>query len=192
MAGITTLREIPSLIQAGDSLLFKIANSDFLASDWELSYSFRGAGGQIDFTATNDSNDHLVSVGADVTVGWLAGDYKGAARFTKRTDSTQAITWWRGSLTVNADMVTTPSGQDTRSWAKRCLDAVEAVLQNKASKDVLNTTIAGQSIGRMAPEQLLALRDRFFTLYQQELAAEAASQGRPQTSNIGIIFRLPS
>ncbi len=193
MAGLTTLRECPATIQAGDTLLFEITNANYPASDWLLSYSFRKAGGSpVDFQSTNDNGAHLISVSPAVTKDWVEGEYKGVARFTHRTDSTLVTTWWKGTVNILPDLSAASQDTDTRSWAKKCLDNIDAVLQGKASRDIINSTIAGQSIGRMTPEQLFSFRDRFYTLYQQELNQEAANQKKPQRSNIGISFVLPA
>lgn len=188
MAALTTLTDVPSVILAGDTLLFTIFRSYFPAHDgWSVVFSLRGKDGAIDATSTPDADNskHLFSVDATTTAGWVPGEY--AAR-AKAINGGVSTTFWQGTLRINPDLGSEPAGQDTRSWAKRCLDAVEAVLENKASKDVLNTTIAGQSIGRMTPEQLFALRDRFRIEYQNEQRALQAGQGKPQQSVIGITF----
>jgi hypothetical protein len=189
---IPELRACPSAITAGDTLLFRIDNSSYPATEWLLSYSFRGDHlSRIDFFAQADGSNHVVNVSAIDTGTWMDGIYKGVGKFSNILDPSQVITIWQGTLQVKIDL-SAESEIDTRSWAKKCLDSVEQVLSGKATKDVLNSTIAGQSIGRMTPDQLFALRDRFFTLYQQELAQECANQKKPQMSNIGITFVLPS
>ena len=166
-----------------------LAVTDFPAgSGWSLQFSFRAPeASAIDFSSVRDgqSDKHLVNIPAAVTSGWKPALYTGVI---KATDGTSTATVWNGDLTVNPDLAAQPEGFDSRSWARRCLDAIEAVLENRASKFVLNTTIAGQSLGRMTPQQLWDMRDRFKTEVEQELARDAANQGKHARHTIGITF----
>jgi hypothetical protein len=192
MAGLTTLSDVPSVITAGDTLLFKLSLGEYSSSDWTLAFSFRFASGsQIDFSSTASGSAHLVNVAPTETASWVPGTYYGLGRVTSKTDATLVATVWQGELVVKPDVTTAAADFDTRSWSKKCLDAIEAVLSGRASKDILNTTIAGQSIGRLTPEQLFVLRDRFRAEYQAEQGALEAAQGKGQRSNIGIIFTAP-
>ena len=189
--GLTTLSEIPSAIFAGDTLLFSLSLGSYPATDWTVAYSFRGCGSQIEFSATASGSLHVVNVAPTETVNWVSGTYTGIARATNTADATQVVTVWIGELVVKPNLATAQGDYDPRSLAKKCLDAIEAVLMGRASRDVLNTTIAGQSIGRMTPEQLLGLRDAFRAEYQAEQARLEAAQGKGQQSNIGITFTNP-
>lgn len=189
---MTTLSEMPSAIFAGDTLLVSLLLASYPASEWTCSFSFRfSTGSQIDFTATADNSKHLINVAPATTADWVAGTYAGFGRVTNIADATKVVTFWTGELVVKANFASASADFDSRSWAKKCLDAIEAVLQGKAGRDILNSTIAGQSIGRMSPMQLFEMRDRFKAEYQAEQAAEAAGQGKPQQSNIAITFINP-
>jgi len=183
---------MPSSITAGDTLLVSLGLTAYPATEWTVTFSFRAAeGSAIDLTATASGSYHLINEGPTSTVNWMAERYSGFGRATNIADATLAQVFWRGELEVLPNLATAEGDYDTRSWAKKCLDLIEAVLQGKASRDVLNSTIAGQSIGRMTPEQLWLMRDRFKAEYQAEQAADAAAQGKGQGSNICIRFTLP-
>jgi hypothetical protein len=110
----------------------------------------------------------------------------------RMSNASQVVTVWRGKLEVRDNLSTQSDNFDTRSWAKRCLDNIRAVLENRANRDVLNSTIAGQAIGRMTPEQLWALHDRFKSEYESELAELAAEQGKSTGRNIVYKFCAPT
>lgn len=66
-----------------------------------------------------------------------------------------------GDLVVTPDPTAIEDGQDLRSHAKKVLDAIEAVLEKRATKDQESHTIAGRSLSRTPIADLLMLRDRY-------------------------------
>ena len=192
MAGLTTLSEMPSAIYAGDTLLLSLNLGGYSADEWSCAFSFRFlSGSEINISATADGANHAIDVGASETGDWVPGIYTGVGKVTNIADETRVATFWTGELVVRPNLAISPGDTDTRSWAKKCLDTIEAVIQGKASKDVINSTIAGQSIGRMTPEQLFMLRDRFKAEYLAEQDEIEAAQGKGQRSNICITFINP-
>jgi hypothetical protein len=187
MAGLTTLTAVPAIIYAGDTLLLNISQADYPAPDWTVTYSFRCKDGStIELAATDNGAEHLFSIPATTTAAWAPGEYKGVGR---ANDGTNYVTFWKGTMEVLADLSTQPDNHDTRSHAQKCLDAIEAVLEGKATRDILNTVIAGQSIGRLSPMQLMEWR----SVYQSEVAAEQAKEraanGLATGKNIHIRFQ---
>ena len=183
----TTLTAVPKVIFAGDTLLFSVGFDGYEASQgWVATWDFRAKDGTaISFSGTADGDKQLVSVAPATTAAWVPTGYQGIARVTK---TGQTFTVWRGSLSIEPDLTQQTGSYDTRSHAKKCLDAIEAVLEGKATRDVLNTTIAGQSVGRLTPEQLIAFR----SYYLAEVAAEEmANNGDYGTKNVLAIFNTP-
>ena len=60
------------------------------------------------------------------------------------------------------------------SFAKRCLDAIEAVLEGKASEDVANYSIQNRSLSKFSHDELLAARAK----YKAEWIGEEVLAGR--------------
>ena len=178
---------MPSAIHAGDTLLLNISQDDYPAPDWTVTFSFRCAGGStIDLSASDNGADHLFSVAAATTSAWVPGLYKGVGR---ATDGTSYVTFWKGTLEVLPDLSTQPDNYDTRTHAEKCLDAIEAVLEGKASKDILSTVIAGQSISRLTPQQLMEWRAYYRDEVAAEQAKERAANGLATGRNIHIRFQ---
>jgi len=185
----TTLTEMPSVIYAGDTLLLKIDLSDYPATDWTLTYEFRRKlGSTISFSSTPDGSSHSFSVAAETTNIWVDGDYTGVGSVS---DGTQKFTVWTGRLTILPNLSAQEDNYDTRSHAEICLDALNAVIEGKASRDVLNTTIAGQTIGRMSFKELLEARNYYAALVEQELASLDAANGKGG-KNVLIRFSQPT
>src|SRR3990170_3975155 len=53
-----------------------------------------------------------------------------------------------GTIIIKTNLVTQTTGYDARSHVKTVLDALESLLEGKASRDVMNITIGGQSISK--------------------------------------------
>jgi hypothetical protein len=151
----TTLTAVPASMYAGDSLDLLISLADYPASDgWVLTYAFRKESGTaISLTSTASGANHLLSATAATTGGWVAGVYGGVGRVAL---GATVQTVWTGNLEVKPDLSTAGDNYDARSHNQICLDAIRAVLRGKATRDVLSTVIAGQSITRLSPAQLRA------------------------------------
>jgi hypothetical protein len=184
MATITTLTALPSEIYAGDTLLFSVALANYKPSDgWTLEYSFRKKDGSvIDITsAAGDSDDHLFDVDSDTTGVWVDGDYSGVARVN---DGTLYRTIAEARLTIKKEFKQQGADYDSRTPNKRCLDAIIAVMERRATSDVLNTVIAGQSVGRLSPEQLIQYRNYYAALVADEQALVDLANGKATGRNI--------
>ena len=175
---------------AGDTLTLLIAIDNFPADEgWTLTYGFRkDHGSVISFASTASGSQYALTVSATDTAQWLPGKYVGTARVTS---GAQSFTVWRGSMEVLPDLAQQIDNYDTRSPAKKNLDSIDLVLSRKATQDVLQTTIAGQSIGRMTNDQLLEARAYWSNIVDGELAAENAANGLGSGRNILVRFGRP-
>ena len=97
---------------------------------------------------------------------------------------TQRYSVFRGNIEILPDLDLKGSGYDHRSHVKRTLDKIEAVLENRASKEVLGSSIEGVSIQRIPHDDLVMLREKYLGWYQQELAAERIKSGLGTGRNI--------
>jgi hypothetical protein len=188
-----TLTAVPSAVFAGDTVLFSEYFADYPASDgWAITFDFRAANGKaISFTSSQDSANsarHFVSLTPALTSTWIPADYSGVGRAIK---SGQKITVWTGALTVNAELSSQTDNFDTRTHARKCLDAIESVLEGKATRDVLNTTIAGQSISRLTPDQLISFRAYYRAEVLAEETEDAIANGRAGGNQILVRFNQP-
>jgi hypothetical protein len=187
MATLTTLTALPSVINAGETLLFAVQVAGYPPGDgWTLSYFLKNKDAAVvELTSTQSGNDHLFNVAADVTGGWTAGEYFGVARVDDGTNF-RVVSDVR--LEVRQDLSQVGADYDPRSHARKCLDAIESVMEGRASKDIINTTIAGQSVGRMTPEQLAFWRNYYRAEVSAEEAALDAANGKATGKNILLRF----
>lgn len=69
-------------------------------------------------------------------------------------------------------------GHDTRSHVKKVLDALKAMIENKASKDQIYYMIEGRALSRIPPEDLLNWLGVYQKKYTDELNAEKRANGK--------------
>ena len=172
----TTMTRMPVSHRAGDTLRVTLDLADYPAdSGWTVTYEFRRKDGSlISITSEASGAQHLLSVDAISTSVWLPGLYRGVAYVT---DGTDRYTIWSGTLEVLPDLAQAGDNYDTRTHAERCLDAINLVLEGKATRDVLMTTIAGQSITRLSFDELLRAKAYYESIVAAERAKERGGAG---------------
>ena len=181
-----------TVIPTGEPLSLRIGNtwqwyrdlSDYPASAWTLTYSLRNAASKISFSASADGDRHLVSVAAATTAAYAAGIYSWIATVT---DSTDRYEVGNGTITV-APNLALDAVYDDRSHAKTVLDAIESVLEGRASTDAQTITHGNRTPAKTPVAELLQLRSYYRREYEAELAAEKLAAGL-QTNRVQARFR---
>ena len=164
---------IPTSFTAGDTLEFSDSLSDYPASSgWVLSYVLVKDGSQISMSSTADGDDHSFSIPATTTANYSPGTYHWKAFVT---NAPERYTVDSGVIEIEQDFTTQAQGFDDRSHVKKTLDALESVLEGKASADVASYSIGGRSLSKMTPEELLSWRDKYRAEYHSEQVANGNS-----------------
>jgi hypothetical protein len=192
-------RELPTYepreFAAGETPRWRKSLDDFPASEgWALDYYLRGDGAGFDVQASADGDDFLVEVPADSTEGLTPGNYrwqgwvsKGAERY-KVADAAAVVK--QGFVAVGEDATV-----DTRSQVKRILDAIDALLEGKATKDQQQYTIAGgggyRMLMRIPVSELIHLRKEYARLYGAERRRERVKRGGSPFATIKVRFDQP-
>jgi len=177
---------LSNVLTAGDTLDFTTAVPDYLASaGWTLKYRLapRVSGTAIDITSTADGDDHQVSVLAATTITWAAGYYAWSAYVEK---AAERYTVDRGELQIRPASTTLAAGNDLRSFAKKTLDAVEALLAGKS--DVVEYQIAGRSIKKMSFAELMKARSLLQAEVEGEQVAANLANGLGGARRIQVRF----
>ena len=165
----------PDAAREGDTIKWEKDLADYSAADsWVLKYAFRGNSSTIDITAAASGKKHLISITAATSADYSSGVYdvlgwveKGSERYTV----------YSGTIEILADLEAAGSSYDGRTHVKKTLDAIEAVLENRATKEILESSIEGVAIKRIPHEELMAMRGRYLAWYKEELAAENIKLG---------------
>ena len=176
----------PSVIVAGDFVQWwqKELALDYPVSLYSLKYVARtsdNGGGEIEITATENSDGYLVQVSSSISSKWVYGTYQWQQEVIRTSDSARVVVK-RGQFIVKQSLDV--SG-DPRSHAQIMLSKVESILQGKAESDVASYSVAGRSLTKMSFTELMAVRD----MYKAEVRKELAVAGiAGTTSNIKVRF----
>lgn len=164
---------IPSDIPAGVTLQLSIPLTAYPAPTWSMSLALRGPQA-IDIAATADEAAHVIEVDAATSTAWPAGRYWYTLRVTDGTDIVEVEA---GQLLVKADIAAISGSYDGRHHVEKVLDAIEAVIEGRATLDQERYRINNRELQRTPLDQLMKLR----TSYQAELrrlkAARAGQSG---------------
>ena len=163
----------PAKLVAGDRFTWRrddLAN-DYPIGTFALTYEFHedsGGGGNKKFTitATEADSTYYIEVGSSTTASYETGDYIWEAYITRSADS-ERIMVDSGRTEITTNLANTSA--DLRSHAKIVLDAIEAVIENRASMDQSSMSIAGRSLSRMSIDDLMTFRDRYKAEYLKEI-----------------------
>lgn len=170
----------PYVHVAGDTLDFPVTVADYPSSDgWTLKYYLTPrfstpAQAQVVLTAiANTDGTYQVQESPANTALWKPGAY-GWARLVEKVGARQTLTGSenQGEVLVRQDPSAAVQGYDSRSHARKTLEAIEAVIEERATKDQEEYSIAGRSLKRTPLAELRAMRDD----YRAEVAAEDAEE----------------
>ena len=159
----------PLELTQGDTVQWQKTFTDYPASEWTVSYNIRGAS-SLDVTAAQASNgtSHSVTLSSTQTADLKEGNYWWQA-VAVHNGTSERRTISTGDFVVKPDLATLPEGYDGRSHVKKTLDALEAVIEKRATTDQQSYSISGRSLSRMDIEELLTWRGKYQGFYQMEL-----------------------
>lgn len=168
----------PLQLRAGDTWAWRREDlaSDYPAGTWTLTYRFKNAAGGFEVVATADGSNFAISVLAATTVGYAAGEYSWAAQVV---NGAIKYTVDSGTLTVLPNLFsgTATAASDQRTHAQIVLNAIEAVIEGRASKDQMEYTIGSRSLKLTPLTDLILLRQRYKSEVASEKAAERLANG---------------
>jgi hypothetical protein len=160
----------PSEFAIGESLAWSKSFADYSAADgWTLTYYFRGPT-NFDVVGTANGTKFDVNVATTVTANASAGVYFWQAWLSKGADKIRADS---GRTTAVAGFPTVSApGFDGKSDAEKLLDAIDALLEGKATVDQQEYTIgaggAQQQLRKIPIPDLLELRKHYAAIVAGE------------------------
>lgn len=180
----------PYEVVVGDRIQWK--RSDLAAvydpDDYTLTYVARISGGgntEIQVTGTDYNGTFLMSVASTTSVDFVPGHYYWQAEIIRKSDS-ERIVVDRGSFQAIVDLDV--NGTDPRTHAEIMLGKIETLLEGRADGDVSSYSIAGRSLTKMSPAELIEWRDH----YRREVKAQQRQNdiklGRATSATIKVRF----
>ena len=177
----TTPTTEPTVITPGDTIKWQRSLADYPATDsWVLSYELVNSAARYTTTAAASGADHLVTISAATTAAYVAGNYDWRARVTK---AGEVYTVGTGRITVAKSFA---AAADTRTQARKMLEAVEATLEGRATSATAEYEIAGRRLKFLTPGELLNLRDRLRIDVAREDAAARSAAGLSNPGRIQV------
>jgi len=167
----------PSALRIGDTWKWTKTLADYPATSWTLKYRFKSAAGGFEITASTAGTDYSITVAAATTAAYTAGAYSWMAWV--EGGSSEKYTVDTGTATLDPDYRngTAAAAFDDRTHARTVLDAIEAMIEGRASKDQQEYEIAGRRLRRMPIADLLKFRQHYKAEVDSQAAAEAIANG---------------
>ena len=171
---------LPKALIAGNTWQWDRGYSDYPAGTWTATAYFENRHKTFSVTAVASGSDFRFTIPAATSAGYPAGSYKVSVRVTDGTQVFIAETGW-----CDVEVDPAASGlHDTRSWARRTLEAVEAFLSGNATTAQQSMSIQGRSISRWSITELREWRKELRQEVKMEEQGARAGLGR----NIKVRF----
>lgn len=163
-----TLSRMPAQIIAGDSLRLVIASGDYPASaGWAVALVLTpmAGGTPVSVNGSEAGGEWIMALSSAASDDLAAGRYRYLIAATKEGDRT---TIEHGQVEVLANPA--DNATDLRSPAQRALDAIDAVLANRASSEDMEFTFEdGRALKKVPHADLLALRRHYARIVAREI-----------------------
>ena len=178
----------PASFVTGETVVWSKSFTDYPASEWALTYYFRGGSTGINVAAAADGDDFLVTITAAANT-LAAGVWDYQAFLTKGSEKYLAAS---GKVTVKASLTGNEATTfDGRSQAKKILEALDAMIEGTASVNQKRYQINNRELERYSLTELIALRTHYANLVAREQQAERLKDGKGFLKNIHTRFTRP-
>lgn len=180
---------VPTEVVVGDFIQFKITqfSEDYSNSAHTMRFVARistGGSTEIKVDATSLNDDYLFAIPSATSTNYTVGEYHYQLEIERNSDNERIIVD-RGQIKVSTDF---DNQVDPRHHAEIMLGKIEGILEGKADSDVSSYSIAGRSLTKLSPDELVQWRD----YYRREVSAikrkEAIKHGRKPKSTILLRF----
>lgn len=163
----------PSSARAGDTWRWQRVAADFPVSEgWALTWHLSSAGNHYSQAGSGSGDTWTATWSSSTTASIVPGRYTWAAQAVNGSDKVTVAT---GSIVVGAALT---AAADTRSHARKCLDALEAVLENRATSAQQEMQIGDRVLKYLPHAELIRLRSVYsIEVTREEAAARVASGG---------------
>lgn len=156
---------LPEQIFAGATLEFSESISEYPASaSCYVSYILINSANRIVITSTPDGTDHKFLVPSSSTASFVAGTYSYQKVVYSGTD---VIVLRQGQATVTP-LFAGVSTHDNRTFAERMVEAIEAVLENRATMTQSSITYKNRTLQNTPYTELIQALSIFKMQVQQE------------------------
>ena len=180
----------PQEIVVGDFIQWRKTNlsDDYPNTLYTANYVARitqGGSTEIQLPSTTYGEDYLFTVDSATSTDFVAGFYHWQLEIVRISDSNRIVVE-RGTFTAIEDLDV--NGADPRTHAEIMVDKIESILEGKADSDVSSYSIAGRSLTKMSPNELVEWRDYYRKEVAKEKKNELIKLGKKTNSTILVRF----
>jgi hypothetical protein len=172
---------LPTALIAGNTWQWDREYGDYHAGTWTAIAYFENKAKTFSAVGVASGSAHRFTVAAATSATYPPGRYKVSVRVT---DGSEVFIAETGYCEVEADPAAAGT-RDTRSWARRTLEAVEAFLEGNASTAQQSMSIQGRSISRWSLPELTEWRDKLRQEVKTEEQGSRAGLGRNIKARFG-------
>ena len=163
---------MPEKFTAGTTFSQLVTLTAYPAPEWGLVLILRGPMG-IDLAGVAEGAQHRLAASAAITAEWHPGVYWWAARASRGAEVVQVD---EGQISIGADIAAISEPHDGRSHPEKVLQAIEAVIEGRATVDQQKYTINNRELWRTPIADLLLLRSRYRDEVRREQQARRGGQ----------------
>jgi hypothetical protein len=177
----------PQRARAGETWQWRREDlaGDYPATSWTLRYALKNATDHLEIVATADGIVFAVTVPLASTKTLPAGKYR-MVGYVEDAGVTQRFGVYDEEIDVDPSYANT-GVVDDRSHARKVLEAIEAVIENRATKDQEEYQIGHRMLKRTPLNELHKFRQQYEGLVRAEDNAERAARGQGGSK---IVYRL--
>jgi len=184
---------LPKVLYAGDKLEFTESDSDYKASaGWTMKYVLiHPTATKITIDSIADGDNHKFTITSVTSAAYTVGEF----RFLRYADDgTTEEHLDRGIVEIKPDFVVL-ANYDFRSNARQTLEALEAAILRRASKEQMSIAIGVRGSSRqlqyLTLDELIRARNFYTNLVNQEEQQDLIDQGKSPGNKNLIQFTNP-
>jgi len=187
MSATKQLNSEPTQFRAGEIVEWPKSLSAYSAADgWSLFYRLvNESNAYTAIEGTADGTGFVITIPAATTANYVAGKY---ALYGWVSKSAELYEVYNAECEVLVDLKALTAGYDIRPHVKKVLDALEAVIEGRASEKEKTVSIGGQTIDMMTLAELRIEWNRYNKYYQDYLAEQRINAGKPSGRKILLRF----
>lgn len=167
--------ETPNIIIIGDTVKFTVSLSDYPAPEWTAHYKI-GDNAAIDAIGTDTT--HSFSISSTNTAAYSDGEKQFQLYVTNATER----------YTLSSGFVILKN-INSKTHARKVLDAINARLENRASQEQSEYEINGRRIKFISHDELLKLRSFYLREVSNEDAKDRVSSGMGSGRKVMVRFK---
>lgn len=181
----------PREIQRGETVRWRRHFVGYPPSEFTLRYLIRGPGIGIDVPATGDGDAFVAEITSEQSGSLTEGSYQWQAWLNEISDPTKRYVAARGEIIVRPGFVESDTtAVDTRSTAKKIVDALEAALLNSASREQLEYEISTPAGARKIRFMTRTEQTTFLRYYREIVGRERAAERVRNGGTFGTTVKL--